>query len=64
MLPLATVLAAAKAPRRSGEAVDLGALGGTRTSSLQIRRSMPSVRPVRHSPEQQVRIRRMSRLCA
>src|SRR5262245_58142546 len=31
-----------------GRACELGALGGTRTPSLLIRRSMPSVQPVRH----------------
>jgi hypothetical protein len=40
MLPLATGLATVEAPRRSGEAVDLGALGGTRTPNLLIRSQM------------------------
>jgi hypothetical protein len=40
MLPLATGLATVKASRRSGEAVDLGALGGTRTPNLLIRSQM------------------------
>jgi len=50
-------------PERVG-ACDLGALGGTRTPSLLIRRSMPFVRSVRQNPNPQVRIRRMSKLCA
>jgi hypothetical protein len=40
MLPLATVLATVKVPRRSGEACELGALGGTRTPNLLIRSQM------------------------
>jgi hypothetical protein len=40
MLPLATGLATVKASRRSGEAADLGALGGTRTPNLLIRSQM------------------------
>jgi hypothetical protein len=36
--------------------VDGGALGGTRTPNLLIRRSMHPVRPVRHNPEPHVRI--------
>jgi Phage integrase family len=42
---------------------DVGALGGTRTPNLLIRRPMESVQPVRQNPDQ-VRIHRMSRLCA
>jgi hypothetical protein len=64
MLPLATGLATVKAPHRSGEGCDLGALGGTRTPNLLIRRPMGLVRPVRQSPDSQVRIGRMSGLCA
>jgi hypothetical protein len=36
--------------------VTLGALGGTRTPNLLIRRSMESVRPVRWSPDPQVSV--------
>ena len=35
---------------------DLGALGGTRTSNLLIRRSMQSVQPVRRNPYLQVSV--------
>jgi len=35
---------------------DLGALGGTRTPNLQIRKSMENVRPVRRNPYRQVRV--------
>jgi hypothetical protein len=40
MLPLATGLATVKVAPESGEAADLGALGGTRTPSLLIRSQM------------------------
>jgi hypothetical protein len=50
MLPLATGLATVKALRRSGEAVDLGALGGTRTPNLLIRRPVEYVRSARQNP--------------
>ena len=56
MLPLATGLATVTASRWSAEASDLGALGGTRTPNLQIRKSMENVRPVRRNPYRQVRV--------
>jgi len=43
MLPLATVLATVKVSRESSEAADLGALGGTRTPNLLIRRQVQAI---------------------
>jgi hypothetical protein len=52
---LAAPMAAVTATARSELAVDLGALGGTRTPSRMIRRSVRGVQPVRRRPYPQVR---------
>lgn len=58
MLAIGNSFGHRKVPRTSGEAGDLGALGGT--PNLLIRRSEQGVRPVRCRPYPQVRAYQMS----
>jgi len=61
--PLARVLANEPFPDAE-KGSDLGALGGTRTPNLQIRRSIEDVRSVRWSPYSQVMVHRLSSIDA